>query len=269
MAGYEILYRLVKSCTMSLMDSDDGQNQKPGDAAAQNDLTPDQAVSLRQAEPAAPVIHPAEPAATTAPATVVANPQPTPLATAGPASVPAVGFVADVAEAPHISPFDSASLAETLPQDSTEISWTASEFIAHPKSMNWYLALAGITVVLVALAYLLNHDIITILAILIAAGLFGYMASRQPRQLEYSLGATTINIGARAYPYKDFNAFSIVTEGPFSSIDFMPLKRFAPILSIYYDPNQEPAVMEALSRHLPIAHHKRTAIDNFMHRIRF
>jgi hypothetical protein len=111
--------------------------------------------------------------------------------------------------------------------------------------------------------------VITVVVIFICGGLFGYAASRQPRQLEYALSAEGITVGPKFYPYTDFSSFSILDEASFSSLDFMPLKRFAPILSIAYDPTVETAILAALKQHLPFANHKRTMIEVFMHRIGF
>jgi hypothetical protein len=150
-----------------------------------------------------------------------------------------------------------------------EITWTASEFIAHPKTEVWYLGLAGVTLAIVVVAYFLTRDIFTVIVLLLCGGIFGYMAGREPRQLQYGISDIGITIGPKFYPYTEFNGFAVIEEGPFSSIDFMPLKRFSPILSIYYDPANEPQMLEILSRHLPYANHKRTMVDDLMHRIRF
>jgi hypothetical protein len=49
----------------------------------------------------------------------------------------------------------------------------------------------------------------------------------------------------------------------------MPLKRFSPPISMYYDPKDELAITNALSRHLPFEPRDRDALDKLMHKIRF
>ncbi|HSH56126.1 MAG TPA: hypothetical protein VK983_04885 [Candidatus Limnocylindrales bacterium] len=158
---------------------------------------------------------------------------------------------------------------DVLSGSQDQISWTASEFIAHSKSASWYIGLGAGALVLAFFIYAITFDLVSSLVILIGAGLFGVSASRQPRQLDYGLSTQGISIGARIYPYKDFRSFSVVDEGAFSSIVLMPLKRFAPPLSIYYHPDDEHHIVEALSYHLPMQEHKHDLTESLMRKIRF
>ncbi len=158
---------------------------------------------------------------------------------------------------------------EVLAASHDEVTWTASEFIAHSKEPSWYLALGAGAFVLSLLIYWLTGDVVASVVILIGAALFGISASRQPRQLTYGLGKSTLSIGAREYPYKDFRSFSIVDEGAFSSIILMPLKRFSPPLSLYYHPDNERQIVTVLAEHLPLQEHKHDLTESLMRRIRF
>ena len=149
------------------------------------------------------------------------------------------------------------------------ISWTASEFVAHEKTTGWYLALAGIAVALAALIFLIARDIISIIVVLVAATAFGVLGGRKPQQKHYSLNASGLTIGQRHYGYHEFRSFSVVPEGAFSSIVFMPLKRFAPLTTIYYAPEDEDKIIDTISVNLPFEERKSDPIDNLMTRIRF
>ena len=149
------------------------------------------------------------------------------------------------------------------------ISWTASEFIAHDKAPGWYGMLAVTTAVICALAYLLTRDLITITMIIIGAVLFGVYAGRQPRQLPYRLTYHGLKIGQRFYPMENFRSFAVVPEGAFSSIVLMPLRRFAPMTTIYFAPDDEDRIVDLLAQQLPYAEHRHDAIDRLMRHIRF
>lgn len=166
-------------------------------------------------------------------------------------------------------PPDDSMADGNVPPMPPEVTWQAAEFAAHHKSPAWYLAFVGVSLAVLVVTYLLTRDIMTVVIILICAGLFGYMAARQPRMLSYGLSDAGVYVGNRFYPYKDFNAFAVADEGPITGINFTPLKRFAPTLSIYCNPDQESGVVELLSQHLPLSYHQRSAIDGLMHRIRF
>ncbi len=61
----------------------------------------------------------------------------------------------------------------------------------------------------------------------------------------------------------------MVPEGAFSSVVFMPLKRFAPPRTIYYAPEDEDRIVGLLVNRLPLEEHRADAVDGLMRRIRF
>jgi len=87
--------------------------------------------------------------------------------------------------------------------------------------------------------------------------------------LEYSLDNRGLTIAQKSYPYGVFRSFAVIDEGAFSSIVFIPLKRFMPVLTIYYAPEDENEVVATIADHLPMEQRKRDAIDTLLHKIRF
>ena len=149
------------------------------------------------------------------------------------------------------------------------IHWTASEFIAHQKSAGWYFRLGVAAVFVAAVIWLLTRDKISSSAILIAALVLGAYGARKPRQLTYELDSQGLRIGEKYYSYEEFRSFAIIPEGAFSSVVFMPLKRFAPLTTIYYEPDDEERIVDLLTDRLPIEDRQHDAIDRFLHRIRY
>ncbi len=149
-------------------------------------------------------------------------------------------------------------------------SWTASEFIAHAKGAGWYFTLAAGTVVLAAAVYFLtSRDEITTGMIVIVAILFGIMAARKPRELQYEINETGIRVGEKFYPFGSFKSFSVVREVGVDSIWFMPLERFRPGLSIYFAPQDGPKIVDVLSQVLPVESRELDPLDRLMHKVRF
>ena len=153
--------------------------------------------------------------------------------------------------------------------DDSAVSWTASEFIAHQKTAGWYGILAVVTLVATTLIYLVTRDLITSGFVIFGALILGYYASRQPSELHYQIDAKGVLIGNKNYGYESFRSFSIVDEGAFSSVVFMPLKRFAPIRAIYFAPEHEDKILEMLMPRLPFEEYSHDVIDRLMSRIRF
>jgi hypothetical protein len=151
----------------------------------------------------------------------------------------------------------------------TEVTWTASEFIARHKGVNWYLMLTLGAIVASVLIYLLSRDFITVGAVVGAIILFGVAAARKPRILTYRMNEGGLTIGQKFYPYTMFKSFSVMDEDAFSSIMLLPLKRFMPPLSIYFEPNDEEHIVTILSHYLPMENRPADAVDRLMKHIRF
>lgn len=158
---------------------------------------------------------------------------------------------------------------DTDPESPKTVTWTASEFIAHDKTIGWYIGLMAGAVVLAAVIYFLTKDAVSTAVVIVAALFLAYYGSHKPRQLEYSLDNQGISVGTKHYAYDSFRSFSVIQEGAFSSIVFMPLKRFAVPLTLYYPPDDEDAIVKVLSDQLPHVDRRPDVIDNLMRRIRF
>jgi hypothetical protein len=218
-------------------------------------------------QPVAPTVASPETVSSPAPATTTPSVNPvTP-------SLSTVSLGQDGGFAPQ---FDLGNPASSFPGDdipldtSDTIAWTASEYIAHQKSSGWYGMLAVATAVFAGLVYwLTSGDFISVGVVVFAAVVFGVYAGKQPKEQEYSISPSGIGIGSKMYAYAQLKTFSITDEGAFSSITFWPLKRFMPVVTIYYDPKDEEAIVTTLSNYLPLDVEKRDVVDNFMRKIRF
>jgi len=149
------------------------------------------------------------------------------------------------------------------------VAWTASEFIAHQKDSRWYMAVIGITIVLAAAVRLLTHDNISTVMVVILGIVFCVAGARKPRMLSYAISEDGIEAGERFYPFADFKSFSVVHDGPFSSIELMPVKRFMPMTSIYCSPETEDEAIDLLAEFVPYEERDHSLIDVFARRIRF
>jgi hypothetical protein len=149
------------------------------------------------------------------------------------------------------------------------MTWTASEFISHEKSSRWYGGLILAAILAAGLIYLFTKDIISASFVLIAALFFGIMAARKPRELQYSLHGNSLKIGQKNYTLDQFRSFAVIDEGAIPSIVFMPLKRFSPLITIYYAPDDEHKIIDILADRLPFEERDQDPLDRFMHRIRF
>lgn len=186
-----------------------------------------------------------------------------------PSSEPAVPISPTVpAQTDTPQPQLSDQVAQNI-TDSGPITWTASEYIAHQKSSNWYLGLGVAAIVIAAVVWLLTRDLFPSITVLVGVIILGVYAGRQPNQQSYALDDHGLAIGSRRYAYQDFRSFTVVPEGAFLSVELTPLKRFAVGVTLYVDPDNEDRILARLSDHLPIEEAKLNVADSLMRRIRF
>lgn len=159
------------------------------------------------------------------------------------------------------------SAPNAMPVDG--VRWSASEFIAHDRNASWYLVLGGGAVATSAIVYLLTRDEISSAMIVIVAILFGVFAGKRPRTLDYTVDNEGITIGPKKYPYGLFKSFSVMEEGALHALSFMPMRRFMPIISVYYSNEDEDKILQKIANFLPFEEHRQDVIDKFMHKIRF
>ena len=155
-------------------------------------------------------------------------------------------------------------------ENNAHVEWTASEYLANPKSSGWFLLLALASVVIALIVYFVTGgDIISTVVIGVIGLALGIFAARQPHVLNYSIDDDGLHIGQKFYPYSSFKSFSVVYDNALGYISLMPLKRFMPPLIIHYDPNDEDKIANTLVEYLPLEDHKIDIVDNIAKRFRF
>jgi hypothetical protein len=198
----------------------------------------------------------------TPPPTPEPAPQPTPEPPAPPPLPPQPAPTPPPAEP---APKPPAGVSE----DENGISWVAAEFVAHEKSASWYMKLAVVAIAIAVVIFLLTRDLISAGVAPVCALFLGILAARHPRELQYRMSDHGISVGNRHYGYGDFRSFSLVPEGSLLGIVLMPLKRFAPLLTVYCAPEDQDKIVGVLSDRLPYEEHKPDAIEQLMRRIHF
>lgn len=150
-----------------------------------------------------------------------------------------------------------------------QVEWHASEFIDHQKTVGWFLLLGVGAVVGSALMFLITRSIISTVVVLLSVLVFGMMAKQKPRTLHYILRNRTVQIGEKSYNYDDFRAFSVNHETGLPSITLQPIKRFIPVITIYFSPDDGEKIFDVFAQHLPNEQRKDDAVERLMRKIRF
>lgn len=147
--------------------------------------------------------------------------------------------------------------------------WTASEYVAHEKSAGWYGTFFASSVVVVFLVFIITRDILASIVVLLVCSAISIYAGRKPQINSYILSENGVKVQERLYPYSAFKSFSVVEEGAINSIWLKPFKRFAPIVAMYFSPEDEQKIIDILSNFLPHEEHQLDAIDRASKKMRF
>jgi hypothetical protein len=150
------------------------------------------------------------------------------------------------------------------------ITWTASEYVAHGKTAGWHTLLIGGAILLAAVVWFISKDIVSPIVIAVAGIVLSMYGRRQPKEVQYQLDDHGIAIGRRQFGFGEFKAFSVEEEtDAFDSIALIPMKRFLPLTTLYFDPADEEHILNIIASHLPHMERKTDAIDALMRRLRF
>lgn len=149
------------------------------------------------------------------------------------------------------------------------VEWTASEYVSHVKSSDWFMKLFGIGGAVLAVVYLATRDKLATGFVFIAIILFSILANRRPMTKSYRLDSQGLTVNGILNRYKDFRSFSVVEEGVIDSIWLKPLKKYTPMVVMYFDPKDEDLIANTLSNFLPNEPRELDIIDKITKHAKF
>ena len=149
------------------------------------------------------------------------------------------------------------------------VSWKAPEYLAHQRGFGWYVLLAIGGVGVAALIYWITRDVFASVSIVIAAGIIGAFALRQPQTIAYSLSPSGLTIGSKTHPYSSFKSFSHISEGTVPTVLLLPAKRFMAPITLHFEPKEEEKIIEILGQFLPRDEHKLDNVERLSRHLRF
>ncbi len=147
--------------------------------------------------------------------------------------------------------------------------WTASEYIDHTRGAFWYVLLTVGTAALTAAIYFLTKDIFAGVITAVVGIIVGIFSMQKPKETTYRLSGDGLSIGEKFYPYSRFRSFAIIHEGGLTSINLVPVKKFMPIISAYFEPTQEEKIVNILGQHLAYEERGLDSIERLTRRLRF
>ena len=158
---------------------------------------------------------------------------------------------------------------QAVPAADEPVNWMASEYIHPEKNGLWYVLFVIVVLGLIAADFFLLKSIsFSVLVLVMAASVIVY-SRRPPRSIRYTLsGKQGLYIGERLYNFADFKAFGLIRDGEHHSIMLIPIKRFAPGVSVYFPEEAGEKIVDILGLRLPMETLKLDAIDLIVRKLR-
>lgn len=153
-----------------------------------------------------------------------------------------------------------------LPQIAPVV-WQDIEYIQHEKNPVWYVGFAIVIAVLIVGAVLLQAWTFIPLIIVMAVALVIY-THRPPRMLSYSWSAKGLTINDQLHPTGEFKSFGILQDGIHNALDFIPVKRFRPGLTVYFPAEIGEQLVDSVGAYLPMQDIHLDAFDKIIRKLR-
>ena len=149
------------------------------------------------------------------------------------------------------------------------IQWMAHEYVHTEKGALWFVIFAIIVILFIATdVFFLKSWTFSLLVIVMAVALVMYI-KRPPRELQYTLSPSQgLYVGEKMYHLGDFKSFGIIQDGEHYSIVLIPVKRFAPAVSVYFPEDAGEQIVDILASRLPMQDAKLDAIDILIRKLR-
>ena len=147
--------------------------------------------------------------------------------------------------------------------------WSAPEFIYFKKTNIWYAYLVGITILVEVGYHFLSKDFVTPVLIVLIAYVFGYYGGKKPDTIKYVVNNESVQINGKVFYYETLKSYSIHDFGNYSSMNIIPVKRFAPLRCLNYKTEDEEKIIKIIENQLPLDNRKEDIVDKFTRLISF
>ena len=165
-------------------------------------------------------------------------------------------------EAPEVS---EASKVPNSPTDLTQpINWQAVETIPVQRDFNWYICFVTVTIILMALAIFVFKSWSFAILIPVMAMTLVVMSKREPSLINYSITPQGVSVGQRDYAFGEFRSFGLMQHQGQHYAVLLPVKRFAPELTIYFAEEDGERIVDMLGARLPLQEMKPDIIEKFI-----
>ena len=165
--------------------------------------------------------------------------------------------------------FDNTEQEKTITTDLKQpISWQALESSGGPRGYIWYFVFGLVSVGLLAVAIFLFKSITFSILIPIMALAVIVMARRNPLPIQYSISPKGIYVADRLYDFSEFRSFGVIKDPAGPYIMLLPVKRFSPGVTLYFDEKDGEKIVDMLGARLSLQDIQPDGLEKFIRFIR-
>ena len=155
------------------------------------------------------------------------------------------------------------------PSSDQTVTWQASEFIEHSKNASWFVGLIVGAVIIAGLIFIITHNILAVIVIVLSAVAIGQLAHSKPGTNDYALSWHGLTVNGKFYPLSNFKSFSLFQDGAIQALHFESAKRFANPMTLYFSPDDQDKIVNLLRQVMPQDAYKPDSLERAMRRVRF
>ena len=153
--------------------------------------------------------------------------------------------------------------------ENAPVHWTASEYIHEEKNGLWFILFAIVALAFIAVDILfLKSYTFSVLVIVMAVAVVIY-SRRPPHLVDYTLSINQgLYVGEKLYHFNNFKAFGLINDRGNHSIMLIPIKRFAPGVSVYFPEEAGEKIVDILGARLPMETLKLDFVDVIIRKLK-
>ncbi len=175
-------------------------------------------------------------------------------------------------EEPDKAPIEASEPADNsrgaAKPDDTPVAWVAKEYQVSQKNPLWYVVFGVVVLALLAVAVLFFEEWSFAILIVVIAIAVVVHATRPPADVQYTLSARQgLYIGERLYHLSQFKKFGLLRDNGHNSIVLVPVKRFAPGVSVFFPDDVGERIVDILGQRLPMETIQPDLMDKFIKKI--
>ncbi len=166
--------------------------------------------------------------------------------------------------APTEDYFNGPKPESARPDLTQPISWQAPDGTMKQRGTGWYIAFSIVIIGLILAAIFIFKSITFAILLPVMATAVMLITVKPPQEINYSISPKGIYVGDRLYDFSEFKGFGIIMNPGHNSIILLPVKRFAPELTIHFSDEQGEKVVDMIGSRLPIQEIKQKSLDKLI-----